>query len=178
WRARDGQLRVAFQQITGPVVDWKKRRNGTVILCSNDEAESWKKLPEVAARTNAPSDGDKVYAAPGSAAFCGHGLTVLPDGTLVTGLWATGQEKSGYIQRSTDDGTTWSAPIFVVDPNEYKTYPNQIRRLRDGRLFLVAGTVRQVEANTSRWLMKQFFESRDKGKTWSHVWTMPAEVGL
>jgi hypothetical protein len=178
WRTRDGQLRVAFQQITGPVEDWKKRRNVTVILGSDDEAKSWKKLREVPARTNAPTDGDKVYAAPGSAAFCGHGLAALPDGTLVTGLWATGQEKSGYIQRSTDDGANWSAPIYVVDPNEYKAYPNQIRRLHDGRLMLVAGTVRQADAKTSRWLLKQFFESRDEGKTWSHVWTMPAETGL
>ncbi len=178
WRARDGQLRVAFQQITGPVDDWKKRRNVTVILGSDDEAKSWKKLREVPARTNAPSDGDKVYAAPGSAAFCGHGLTELPDGRLVTGLWATGREKSGYIQRSTDDGANWSAPIYFVDPNEYKAYPNQIRRLQDGRLMLVAGCVRQADAKTSRWLLKQFFESRDGGKTWSHVWTMPAETGL
>ena len=29
-----------------------------------------------------------------------------------------------------------------------------------------------------RWLLKEFFESRDGGKTWSHIWTMPAETGL
>src|SRR6185436_9646213 len=40
WRTRDGQLRLAFQQVTGPVEDWKKRQNVTVILESKDEAKS------------------------------------------------------------------------------------------------------------------------------------------
>ena len=178
WRTRDGQLRLAFQQVTGPVEDWKKRRNVTVILESTDEAKSWKKLREVPARTSAASAADKIYAAPGSSAFCGHGLAVLPDGTLVTGLWASGQEKSGFIQRSKDDGATWSAPIYFLDPNEFKTYPTQIRQLHDGRLVLVAGVVPQADVKTSRWLLTEFFESRDGGKTWSHIWTMPAETGL
>jgi hypothetical protein len=169
---------LAFQQVTGPAEDWKKRRNVTVILGSSDEAKSWRKLREVPARTSAGSAGDKIYAAPGSSAFCGHGLAVLPDGTLVSGLWPTEQEKSGYIQRSDNDGATWSAPIYIADPKEYKTYPTQIRQLKDGRLMLVAGLVRQADAKTSRWLLKQFFESRDGGKTWSHIWTMPAETGL
>jgi hypothetical protein len=178
WRTRSGQLRLAFQQVTGPVENSQKRRNVTVILGSIDEAKSWKKLREVPARTSAASAGDKIYAAPGSSSFCGHGLAVLPNGTLVTGLWASGQEKSGYIQRSEDDGATWSAPIYFLDPNQYKTHPTQIRRLRDGRLVLVAGVVRQADAKTSRWLLKEFFESRDGGKTWSNIWTMPADTGL
>ena len=178
WRTQDGNLRLAFQQVTGPVENWGKRQNVTVILESTDEAKSWKKLREVPARTSAASAADKIYAAPGSSAFCGHGLAVLPDGTLVTGLWASGQEKSGYIQRSVDDGATWSAPIYFLDPNEYKTYPTQIRRLHDGRLILVVGVVGQADVKTSRWLLKEFFESRDDGKTWSHIWTMPAETGL
>jgi hypothetical protein len=178
WRTPGGQLRLAFQQVTGPVEDWKKRRNVTVILESNDQAKSWKKIREVPARTSAGSAGDKIYAAPGSSAFCGHGLAVLPDGTLVTGLWTSGQENSGYIQRSENGGATWSAPIFLLDPNEFKTYPTQIRRLHDGRLVLVAGVVPQSDAKTSRWLLKEFFESGDGGKTWSHIWTMPAETGL
>ena len=117
WRTRDGNLRLAFQQVTGPVENWEKRQNVTIILESIDEAKSWKKIREMPARTSAASAADKIYAAPGSSAFCGHGLAVLPDGTLVTGLWASGQEKSGYIQRSVDDGATWSAPIYFLDPN-------------------------------------------------------------
>jgi hypothetical protein len=150
----------------------------TVILGSDDEAVTWKKLREVPARTNAAIG--TIYASPASSAFCGHGLTVLSDGTLVTGLWATtGEENtSGYVQRSTDEGKTWSAPIYLCDPKVYKTYPTQIHTLRDGRLILVAGTVKQAVAHTAKYLLKEVFESRDGGKTWSHVWTMPADKGL
>jgi hypothetical protein len=178
WRTKRGQLRIAFQQVTGPVENWEKRRNVTVILTSADEAKTWTKLREVPTRRDAASLNNKIYAAPESSSFCGHGMAVLPDGTLVTGLWASGQMMSGYIQRSTDDGITWSPPIYFVDPHEYKAYPTQIRRLQDGRLVLVAGIVKQSDAKTSRWLLKEFFESRDGGKSWKHIWTMPAETGL
>ncbi len=178
WRTPQDKLRVAFQQVTGPVEDWTKRKNVTVILGSADEAATWTAIREVPARTSAASDGNKIYAAPGSSSFCGHGLAALPDGTLVTGLWPSPKEKSGYIQRSTDEGQTWSAPIHLRDPEIYKVYPTQIHPLRDGRLVLVAGTVKQADAKTAKFLLKEVFESRDAGKTWSHLWTMPAEVGL
>src|SRR5438094_7696532 len=73
WRARDGGLRVAFQQVTGAVEDAAKRKNMTVILGSADEAATWKTLREVPARTTAWAE-DKIYAAPASSSFCGHGL--------------------------------------------------------------------------------------------------------
>ncbi|MEA2734456.1 MAG: hypothetical protein QOE14_907 [Humisphaera sp.] len=177
WRTPAGELRLAFQQVTGPVEDATKRKNVTVILASSDEAATWKTVREVPARTTAALPGN-IYAAPASSSFCGHGFASLPDGTLVTGLWPAAPEKSGYIQRSTDDGVTWSPPIYFLDPDKFKSYPTQIRRLKDGRLMLVAGVVSQADAKTSLWLLKQFFESRDDGKTWSHVWTMPADVGL
>lgn len=178
WRTPAGELRLAFQQVTGPVKPVTERTNVTVILGSADEGKTWKKLREVPARTSAGSQGDGIYAAPGSSSFCGHGLAVLKDGTLVTGLWPSPNQKSGYVQRSTDDGLTWSPPIHLRDPETYKTYPTQIRPLRDGRLVLVAGTVKQADAKTAKFLLKEFFESRDDGRTWSHLWTMPAEVGL
>jgi hypothetical protein len=178
WREPKGELRVAFQQVTGPADDWSKRKNVTVILGSGDEGATWKKLREVPARTNEGSAGDKIYAAPGSSSFCGHGFAVLKDGALITGLWATGKDKSGFVQRSADDGQTWSPPICVRDPDVYKMYPSQIHQLRDGRVILMAGMVKQADANTAKFLLKEFFESRDGGKTWSHIWTMPKETGL
>ncbi len=180
WRTPKDELRVAFQQVTGPVEDWAKRKNVTVILGSDDEGTTWKTIREVPARTNAGSQGQGIYAAPGSSAFCGHGFAVLKDGALITGLWPPAEErgKSGYVQRSTDDGLTWSEPIYFRDPQIYKTYPSQIHQLHDGRLVLVAGTVNHADAQTAKFLLKEFFESRDDGKTWSHIWTMPADVGL
>ncbi len=178
WREPNGELRLAFQQVTGPVKEWSKRKNVTVILGSSDEGATWKKLREVPARTNEGVENNTIYAAPGSSSFCGHGFAVLSDGTLITGLWPTGKDQSGFIQRSSNDGATWSAPIYVRDPDVYKMYPSQIHQLRDGRIILMCGMVKQADANTAKFLLKDFFESRDGGKTWSHIWTMPKEVGL
>ena len=178
WRTPKGDLRVAFQQITGPVEDWTKRKNVTVILGSSDEGATWKPIREVPARTNEGVADNKIYAAPGSASFCGHAFAVLKDGTLITGLWAGGKEKTGYVQRSTDDGQSWSAPIYIRDPDVYKMYPSQVHQLRNGRLILMGGMVKLADADTAKFLLKEFFESRDDGKTWSHIWTMPADVGL
>src|SRR5205814_1291050 len=102
------------------------------------EAATWKPIREVSARTSNPSDGNGIYAAPGSSSFCGHGLAALGDGTLVTGLWGVGKE-SGFVQRSTDEGLSWSQPIYLADPAKFKVYPSQIHQLRDGRLILMAG---------------------------------------
>ena len=178
WRSPTDELRMAFQQVTGPVKDWAKRKNVTLIMGSADEGATWKTIREVPARSVVDSPEVRTYAEPVSSSFCGHGMAVLKDGTLVTDLWANADEKSGYIQRSTDEGRTWSAPIYLRDPEIYKTYPTQIRPLRDGRLVLVAGTVKQADVKTAKYLLKEFFESRDDGKTWSHLWTMPADVGL
>ena len=41
-------------------------------------------------------------------------MAALADGTLVTGLWGVGKE-TGFVQRSTDEGLTWSAPIYLTE---------------------------------------------------------------
>jgi hypothetical protein len=179
WRTRGGELRLAFQQVTGPADDWTKRTNVTVILGSDEQAAAWKPLREVPARTNAASQEDKIYAAPASSSFCGHGIAALADGTLVTGLWPTKRDKSGYVQRSTDEGLTWSPPIFLVDPEQFRVYPTQVHSLRDGRLLFFAGVYAHGEKESAANVRKAMFESRDAGQTWGPpIWIMPREVGV
>jgi hypothetical protein len=174
WREPSGELRLAFQQVTGPVAEPTKRANVTVILGSGDEGKTWKKIREVPGRVNTPNHGG-IYAAPVSSNFCGHGLVVLDQGVLLTGLWHGGDRKVGYLQRSSDDGLTWSEPIYPVDPATANTYPTEIRRLHDGTLILVAGVV--PHGSKQQYLTKEFFESKDQGATWKLIWTMPPEVG-
>ena len=176
WRDDDDSLRLAFQQVTGPKENPAARKNVTVLMASDDAGKSWKTLREVPARAGV-LDQHGIYAAPASSSFCGHGMARLPNGTLVTGLWSLAENQSGYVQRSTDDGKTWGNPIYLLDPADYRAYPTQVRRLHDGRLMIVAGVVRQADHKTQRYLTKMFFQSKDDGKTWTSIWTMPPEVG-
>src|SRR5579859_6563269 len=83
WRAKAGHLRVAFQQITGPVAKPEQRTNATVILDSPNDGATWSKVREIVARKSATPPTNGIYAAPGDSGFCGHALAALPDGTLV-----------------------------------------------------------------------------------------------
>lgn len=180
WRTLDGELRLAFQQITGPVDKPDLRQNNTVIIGSADEAKSWQVEKEIPARAQVVPRPTGIYVCPEDSAYCGHGLAVLPDGTLVAGLWAGGEMKTGFIQRSQDDGNTWSAPIYFMDPDKYKAYPTVIRRLHDGRLVLFAGVWdRDCGEEEPRTLIKMMFISMDDGKTWGEPITiMSAAEGL
>ena len=180
WRAPNGHLRLAFQQVTGPVEKPEARTNLTVILDSPDDATTWKVLREVPPRKNLSTSANGIYTSPGESGFCGHGLAALPDGTLVTGLWAGGGIDTGYIQHSSDDGQTWSPPIFFLDPRKYKTWPTILRLLHDGRLVLVAGVwERQPGRPANPAIVKAMFTSADGGRTWSPpTWLMTARQGV
>jgi hypothetical protein len=180
WRAKDGHLRLALQQVTGPVADRPKRTNVTVLLDSKDDGLSWDKLREIPARDSAAASTNGIYNAPGDSGFCGHGLAALPDGTLLTGLWGRTGDDFGYLQRSTDDGKTWSKPICYADKNLYRTWPGAIHRLRDGRLILFAGLMKRKPGQppTTR-ILKAMFESKDGGQEWGQpIWLMPESVGV
>jgi hypothetical protein len=176
WREPNGSLRLAFEQVTGPVADRLHRSIVTVLMGSDDEAKTWHKLREIGARPNV-FDDHGIYAEAVSSSFCGHAIAVLDHGVLITGLWQGGDRAAGYLQRSADDGKTWSDPIYPLDPARDIMYPTQIRRLHDGRLMLVAGVVSRANVKTQQYLIKEFFESRDDGRSWKNVWTMPPEVG-
>lgn len=180
WRATNGHLRLAFLQITGPVEKPDQRTNATVILDSPDETATWNILRQVPPRKNLVASTNGIYAAAGDSGYCGHGLAALPDGSLVTGLWAGGGIDSGYIQRTTDEGQSWSAPLFFMDRSKYKTWPNVIRRLRDGRLMLMAGVcARGLGKETTSNILKALFQSEDGGRSWgAPIWLMPASVGV
>jgi len=163
WRAHDGSLRLVFNQITGPVNEPDKQKHSQPVLQSKDEARTWQLLRE---------------APPGT---FGHALVCLPDGTLVTGLWAGGGVDTGRVRISKDDGLTWSDDILLMDPVKYKVWPTIIRRLRDGRLVLVGGVWRRDPSMS--WpnpkLKKVMFVSDDGGLTWGKpIWIMPMYVGL
>ena len=180
WRTKNGQLRVTFQQVTGPVAAPQQRTNVTVIIGSSDEGKTWNKLREIPARKHLVTSTNSIYAAPDDTSFCGHGLAALPDGTLVTGLWGRTGEDFGYVQRSSDDGRTWSKAIFFADKRYYRTWPSAIHRLRNGHLILFAGIMKRKpgELPTTR-ILKAMFESKDKGKTWSEpIWLMPESTGV
>lgn len=180
WRAKDGHLRVAFQQVTGPVAKPQQRTNVTVIIDSADNGVTWNKLWEIPARKHLLVSTNVIYTAPRDSSFCGHGLAALPDGTLVTGLWGRIGEEFGHLQRSSDDGQTWSKPIYFADKRHYKTWPSVIRRLRDGRLILFAAVMAQEPGKppTTR-MLKAMFESKDDGETWGKpIWLMPENVGV
>ena len=179
WRSHGGELRLAFQQVTGPVDPWDQRKNVTVVLGSGDESASWMKRREVAARPGTGTKEERIYAAPGTSSFCGHGLALLPDGTLVTGVWGGSDRESGYVQRSTDDGATWSAPIALGNPKTQKIFPSQFHLLRDGRVVCMAALYDRAEKPIGANMWKVLFQSGDGGKSWGPpIPLMPRDVGV
>ena len=109
----------------------------------------------------------------------GRGLAVLPDGTLVRPQRQG--DAPGYVQRSTDGGQSWTAPIpFVnqVSQDYTAAIPTVIHRLSDGRLALMAGTIAVGDPKDGRSITKQMFLSSDGGLTWgTPITIMPTSVG-
>ena len=151
----DGNLIVAFTQITGPLEGWRQRAPQEVLkrlpdaqqnipaydmtgliqenihLRSTDQGETWTRLS---------SD-------PFSSAMNGYSqgsVAVLSDGTLLCSGWGQALtycdvRPTGFLQRSDDGALTWGPPEYISSDPHLQTFPTRIRRLRDGRLLLTGG---------------------------------------
>jgi hypothetical protein len=182
----DGVLRLAFHQATGPFGGRPRGRKdilealawpppgipaydmtGTlqqvVALESRDGAKTWS--PFSVEPFHTPMNG-----------FLG-GYAALPDGSVLRAVWGMylpfyDVPPTGYLQRSTDGGKTWGAPILLMDPKGAVALPKRVRMLRDGRVMAVGGfcpfgseaaSFRQALGH----LRAAIWLSKDKGSTWS-----------
>ena len=158
WQMPGGRLQCSFNQQTGP----KEHPVGEVpVLESLDGANTWKRVPG-----DVPVGG-------------GRGMAVQPDGALVRGRWASDPNDAGWVERSKDGGRTWGPHIYFVPPKEFRAWPTVIRRLRDGRLVLMAGVWKRGDdpvPNTH--MVKMMFVSSDAGESWGPpIILMPIEQG-
>ncbi|MGC9317273.1 MAG: sialidase family protein [Armatimonadota bacterium] len=196
----DGTLMVTFNQATGPLsgrpgappevlerLSWPPAgkpgydMTGTIQqnmrIVSTDGGETWQVLHA------------EPWHSPMNGGMGSHTQAVLPDGTIVRGVW--GQylpfydvPQTGYVQRSADRGRTWSAPQVVMDPDRFMVFPKRLRPLRDGRLAMVGGF---AELGSEQWtrgsvtakLRPSLWLSADGGRTWAApIATVPPREGV
>ncbi|MDO8587934.1 MAG: sialidase family protein, partial [Armatimonadota bacterium] len=156
WRVNDKKVYCDFRQVTGPKDNPKTEYP---LLESNDEGRTWKVVPLQAAGNGMYQTGRE---------SC-RGMEVLDGGkTLVRPVWPASVNVAGYIVRSTDGGKTWSKRIDLLPEDKWGVWPTLVRKLRDGRLVLLAGCWRRGEkiASGDGPMRKMMFISKDKGETW------------
>ncbi|MFH1567861.1 MAG: sialidase family protein [Gemmatimonadota bacterium] len=129
-------------------------------------------------------DGGRTWARTGSDHFrtCMNGATgeaeeALRDGSLLRGVWGPylpydGGPDTGYMERSGDGGSTWSAPIAICPDPGAAFWPKRIRRLADGRLLTGGGLIQRTPGADHRtaWSARTapvLFTSADEGASWA-----------
>lgn len=190
WLMPAGKMMVSFHQATGPLegryrtskdvlerLSWppegkpeyvKYDMAGTdlqaIHLASEDSGVTWKQVSTEHAST--PMNG-----------WTCEPEVATADGAIYRAVW--GQylpfydvPQSGYWQRSVDGSKTWSAPAVFFDEGRWNSLPKRFRVLRDGRLAVAGGVMRQRAGLTTRndWapaLEPALWFSDDQGKNWS-----------
>lgn len=164
WDLTDGRIQCDFRQITGPK---DKPVSSVPLLESKDQGQTWRVVPRDVSGQG--TGGGGIYQ---MGQESGRGMEVLDKGkTLVRAVWpAADLIESGYTLQSTDGGKTWGDQVYPLPKDTWRVWPTLIRKLRDGRLVLLAGCWRRGEMTKGsagpRILRKMMFVSADKGRTW------------
>jgi hypothetical protein len=187
WLMPDGSAMCSFTQATGPFADRPKaprevRRQLVWPPPGHGEAYDMTGLllENIHLRS---ADGGRTWIRTGSDPFrtcmngaTGEAETALADGTLVRGVWGSylpydEVPRDGYLQRSADDGRTWTGPEPINRDPALAFWPKRLRRLRDGRLLAGGGLFRRHPERDTRtgWFEDFFpalFVSADGGRAW------------
>ena len=122
---------------------------------------------------------------------CMNGITgeaevALRDGALLRAVWGPylpydDVPRTGYLERSTDKGRTWSAPQILWEREGVILWPKRLRFLADGRLLAGGGLIHADPERVSRvgWfkdITAALFVSEDNGATWDGPIDLLAET--
>ncbi|MEK0154751.1 sialidase family protein [Arthrobacter oryzae] len=118
-----------FRCITTPGEKWVGNSDDSAVMISDDAGATWTE-----------------HVLPGSLGCVHMNIQPVADGTLLA-LFRSRWADSIYESRSTDDGSTWSAPVPTELPNNNSSI--QFTALADGRLALLYNHSR-AEENTER----------------------------
>ncbi len=119
---------------------------GVQVACSRDGGETWDEEAEMLLPKHA----------------CSAPVRQMPDGTAILGIYAgAGDHEWGGVIRSSDNGKTWSDPIYIgKEANLYLDAETDVILLRDGTLY---AALRSSKINM------HYATSPDLGLTWSPV---------
>src|SRR5688572_6482436 len=157
WNMPDGSVMCSFHQATGPVEGRRKappevreRLSWPPLWHPGGEAYDMTGLDFEVIHLRSFDYGDS-WQPVSSEHFetCLNGFTCEPetalsDGSLLRGVWGPylpydDVPRTGYLQRSVDNGITWSKPQVIDDRPGVMFWPRRIRSLRDGRVLMGGG---------------------------------------
>lgn len=167
----NGLLNLDFHQVTR---DGSGFIHTTPLLVSND-GEQWQIVSHKSWSDGLPestyTDGANIYFQVSRES--GRGMAILLDGTFVRPVWPSPGD-TGYIAWSKDGGGTWNR--VDITPAGCRTWPTNIKQLRDGRIVCFAGVT--TLSDIHQYDRKVIFISNNEGSSWSKALeVIPIEQG-